>query len=65
MRLIDWTNPTLPWLWAPTITFSSNVIVGNSARFWNVRAMPSSAMPCGGTASRSVPSNTTRPAVGS
>ena len=34
------TNPTLPRLWAPTITFSSSVIDGNSARFWNVRAMP-------------------------
>ena len=33
------------WLCAPTITFSSTVRRGNSARFWNVRATPSPAMP--------------------
>ena len=47
---------TLPWLWAPTITFSSRVIDGNRARFWNVLAMPRAAMPWAGTASRSLPS---------
>ena len=56
MRVIARANPTWPWLWAPTITFSSSVIVGNSARFWNVRAMPSAAIPCAGTSSRSWPS---------
>ena len=39
----------MPRLCAPTMTFSSSVIDGNRARFWNVRAMPWSAMPCGGT----------------
>ena len=65
MRLTDWTNPTLPWLWAPTMTFSSSVIDGNRARFWNVRAMPWSAMPCGGTRNRSVPSKVSCPEAGS
>ncbi len=27
----------------PTITFWSTVMLGNSARFWNVRPMPSAA----------------------
>ncbi len=53
MRMIAWANPTWPWLWAPTITFSSNDIVGNSARFWNERAMPFPAMACAGRARRS------------
>ena len=36
-------RPTLVrwWASAPTITFSSAVISGNSRMFWNVRAMPS------------------------
>ena len=53
MRRSPARSPTLPWLWAPTITFSSSVIDGNRARFWNVRAMPRLAMPWAGTASRS------------
>ena len=40
----------------PTSTLSSTVSAGNSARFWNVRAMPSRAMRCAGSASRSWPS---------
>ena len=39
--------------WAPTITFSSTVMPGHSARFWKVRTMPSLAIPCGGSARRS------------
>ena len=35
------TTPVLWWASAPTITFSSAVISGNSRMFWNVRAMPS------------------------
>ena len=46
-------------VWAPTITFSSTVRRGKSARFWNVRAMPRRAMPWAGTSSRSVPSKRT------
>ena len=34
-------------LWAPTMTFSSTVSRGNSARFWKVLAIPSLAMPGG------------------
>ena len=34
-------NPPRLREWAPTITFSSTVSAGNSARFWNVRVMPS------------------------
>src|SRR5439155_141084 len=30
--------------WTPTMTFWSTVSVGKSARFWNVRPMPSAAM---------------------
>ena len=60
MRLIAWATPTSPWLWAPTITFSSRLIEGNRARFWNVLAMPSEAIPWAGTASRSWPSYVTR-----
>ena len=59
IRLIAWAMPTSPWLWAPTITFSSRLIEGNRARFWNVRAMPREAMPWAGTASRSWPSYVT------
>ena len=62
-RVIARTKPTWPWLWAPTITFSRRVIVGKSARFWNVRAMPSEAIWCAGSVSRSWPSNS-HPAVG-
>ena len=39
---------TCVWLCAPTITFSSTVSRGNRARFWNVRATPSPAMPWAG-----------------
>ena len=49
IRNVERAKPALPWQWAPTITFSSSVMVGNSARFWNVRAMPSRAMPWAGT----------------
>ncbi len=38
-------KPTVPRVWAPTITFSSTESAGNSARFWKVRAMPTRAMP--------------------
>ena len=34
--------------WPPTRTLSSTDMVRNSARFWNVRPMPMSAMRCGG-----------------
>ena len=61
MRSIDGMNPTLPSVWAPTITFSSTVSAGNSARFWNVRATPILAILCGGSASRSWPSKVTCP----
>ena len=65
IRLIAWAMPTPLWLWAPTITFSSRLIDGNRARFWNVLAIPRAAMPWAGTASRSLPSYVTRPDVGS
>jgi len=38
---------------APTITLSTTLNAGNSARFWNVRAIPTFAIRCGGSLSRS------------
>ncbi len=51
-------------LWAPTMTFSSTVSRGKSARFWNVRAIPSRAMPWAGTSRISWSLNSSRPLVG-
>ena len=65
MRLIDWTNPTLPWLWAPTMTFSSSVIDREQGEVLERAGDASLGDAVGGTASRSAPSNSTRPAVGS
>ena len=58
-------NPIEPWQWAPTITFSRSDIDGNSARFWNVRAIPTLAIRWAGFARRSCPSKYTRPDVAS
>ena len=40
------STPVLCWASAPTMTFSSAVIVGKSRMFWNVRAMPSLVIWC-------------------
>src|SRR4051812_17599548 len=63
MRSAARVNPTRPDECAPVITFSRTVSAGNSARFWNVRATPSSAMRCEGTARRFLPSKSTVPVV--
>jgi hypothetical protein len=42
---------------------SRTLIVRNSARFWNVRPMPSEAIPCGGVSSSDRPSNAIRPSL--
>ena len=65
MRSAAVTQLTLEVEVAPTMTFSSTVIVGNSARFWNVRATPAPAMPWAGTSSRLRPSKVIEPVVGS
>ena len=52
------------WASAPTITFSSAVISGNSRMFWKVRAMPSSVIWCASARPASAPSKRTCPAVG-
>ena len=64
MRSRPRPKPTEPLVWAPTITFSRTVSAGNSARFWNVRAMPMRAILYGGSASRSCPSKVMWPSVG-
>ena len=50
--------------WLPTRTLSSTDMVRNSARFWNVRPMPISAMRCGGRSRMLRPSNRMSPEFG-
>ena len=58
------TNPLRPRWCAPTRMLSRTVMVGNNARFWNVRPMPSAAMRCRGSAARSaLPRSRISPAV--
>ena len=45
------------------MTFSRTLMVRNRARFWNVRPMPSAAMPCGGVSSSDRPSKAIRPSL--
>ena len=54
----------MPREYPPTITFSSTLSAGKSARFWNVRAMPMRAIREAGIDSRFLPSNTIAPLVG-
>ena len=49
---------------APTSRFSSTVMFWKRTTFWNVRAIPSRTMRCGGVRVRSLPSNTMRPSFG-
>ena len=46
---------------APTMTLSSTLMVRNSARFWNVRPMPSAAMRWRGMLQQRWPSNEIEP----
>ena len=42
-------KPVLRCAWRPISRFCSTVAFSNSSMFWKVRAMPSSAISCGGT----------------
>ena len=49
---------------APTMTFSSTVMVRKSARFWNVRPIPARAIAWGERVRREAPSKRMSPAAG-
>ncbi len=63
-RSAEVTALAFDFVCAPTMTFSSTVIPGHSARFWNVRKMPTREMVEARVDSRSRPSNVMRPSVG-
>ena len=48
----------------PTMTFCRTERLGNRARFWNVRLMPSAEIRCAGTPSSGRPSNSSGPRSG-
>ncbi len=50
--------------WTPTITFCSTVMLGNSARFWKVRPMPSAATWWGVFLMMDFPSKSRSPLLG-
>ena len=57
-------RPVLRCVWRPISMFCSTVAYSNSSMFWNVRAMPSDAIWCGGCSVSTLPSNSMLPVVG-